>query len=218
VKLLNIIKNVVCVEKIFYPLGLIKCFVQNCVLVGTLTPPKGKHTTGYYLPCQNCQKQVWTTPFRKQYKKRFCSNHCRMDFQKKNSFKFECAVCGKFVFTQPAQIKLRSRKTCSIECRSKFSRLMANKRRVELGYTKHQIDRLQRYSVEAGKWRDSVFKRDNYTCQICCVRGSYLEADHIKPWAYFPELRFEISNGRTLCRKCHDKTKISYKKMREIYT
>jgi 5-methylcytosine-specific restriction endonuclease McrA len=44
-----------------------------------------------------------------------------------------------------------------------------------------------------------------------------LEADHIKPWAYFPSLRFELSNGRTLCRPCHDKTKMDWKTMRTLY-
>ena len=52
---------------------------------------------------------------------------------------------------------------------------------------------------------------------MCLVRGNYLEADHIKPWAYFPDLRFELDNGRTLCRPCHDTTKISAKAMREKY-
>lgn len=136
---------------------------------------------------------------------------------KKNSFNFPCKICGTSVFTQPAQLKLRARSTCSPHCRRILAIQRAVERRLKNGVTKHQIDRAERYSVRASDWRKSVFKRDNYTCQICLQRGKYLEADHIKPWAYFPELRFELSNGRTLCRPCHDKTKISYKKMKEIY-
>jgi len=63
-----------------------------------------------------------------------------------------------------------------------------------------------RNSFEYRLWRESVFKRDNYTCQWCGIRGGYIQADHIKPFAYFPELRFELSNGRTLCRECHKLT------------
>lgn len=83
--------------------------------------------------------------------------------------------------------------------------------------TKHQIDRAERYSKKAEDWRREVFMRDNYICQCCKKRGGYLEADHIKPWAFFPEIRYELSNGRTLCRKCHDKTKISAYAMRKLY-
>lgn len=63
-----------------------------------------------------------------------------------------------------------------------------------------------RLSLEYKLWREAVFKRDNYTCQTCGKRGVIIHADHIKPFAYFPELRFEISNGRTLCISCHKKT------------
>ena len=56
------------------------------------------------------------------------------------------------------------------------------------------------------QWRRAVFERDNYTCQFCGVRGCELHADHIKPWAEFPDLRYEISNGRSLCVACHQTT------------
>jgi 5-methylcytosine-specific restriction endonuclease McrA len=54
--------------------------------------------------------------------------------------------------------------------------------------------------------RKSVFKRDNFSCQVCAVRGGKLEMDHIKEWCNYPELRFNIDNCRTLCVSCHSKT------------
>lgn len=64
-----------------------------------------------------------------------------------------------------------------------------------------------RQSVEYKIWRDSVFKRDSYTCVWCGDdRGGNLEADHIKPFAFFPDLRLSLDNGRTLCIDCHKKT------------
>lgn len=65
-------------------------------------------------------------------------------------------------------------------------------------------------SLEYKLWRKAVFKRDNYTCIWCGIKGSepkgFLNADHIKPFSLYPELRFELSNGRTLCVPCHKKT------------
>lgn len=56
------------------------------------------------------------------------------------------------------------------------------------------------------EWRKSVFERDDYTCVLCLMKGIYLQADHIKPFCNYPEFRFDIDNGRTLCIPCHKKT------------
>lgn len=63
-----------------------------------------------------------------------------------------------------------------------------------------------RQTTEYKLWRKAVYERDNYTCQECGVKGGELHADHIRPFALFPELRTAISNGRTLCKKCHLQT------------
>jgi hypothetical protein len=75
-------------------------------------------------------------------------------------------------------------------------------------------------SIEYKIWRREIFKRDNYTCQDCKQRNGYKEVHHIKPYSLIveenhitniqealncPEL-WELSNGKTLCLKCHRKT------------
>jgi ribosomal protein S27AE len=67
------------------------------------------------------------------------------------------------------------------------------------------INKKIRNSTEYKLWREAVFKRDNWTCVWCGATGN-IQADHIKRFSDFPELRFAIDNGRTLCIPCHKKT------------
>ena len=63
-----------------------------------------------------------------------------------------------------------------------------------------------RHSIEYRIWREAVFKRDNYTCRKCDRKG-IINAHHIKSFIKFPELRFNIDNGITLCLECHRQVK-----------
>jgi len=62
----------------------------------------------------------------------------------------------------------------------------------------------QRFSQQYKRWRYDVFLRDGFACQRCGdARGGNLIAHHIKEFATHPRLRFEVSNGLTVCGKCH---------------
>lgn len=65
---------------------------------------------------------------------------------------------------------------------------------------------LAKNTFEYKDWRRRVFVRDDYTCQMCGIRGGRLNADHIKPWVFYPKLRYNLDNGRTLCEDCHRAT------------
>lgn len=81
-----------------------------------------------------------------------------------------------------------------------------------------------RDSEKYQEWRQSVFIRDNFTCQKCKEKGGRLHAHHIKPFHKFiEEIKlnlplldlftaamlytplWNINNGITYCKKCHKK-------------
>jgi predicted restriction endonuclease len=63
-------------------------------------------------------------------------------------------------------------------------------------------------------WRKKVYTRDKYKCRWPnCILKRKLNAHHIKTWADFPGLRFDVNNGITLCKYHHD----LIKGMEDIY-
>jgi hypothetical protein len=54
-------------------------------------------------------------------------------------------------------------------------------------------------------WRGEVLKRDGYRCQRCGESVCELHVHHIKLFSQFKELATDVSNGITLCKKCHYK-------------
>lgn len=79
---------------------------------------------------------------------------------------------------------------------------------------------LIRMTSEYKIWRDKVFRRDNYTCQECGDKSipGYrvkVQGHHIQSFAEFPELRFDVNNGQTLCIPCHKKTPNYQRKLKK---
>jgi hypothetical protein len=60
-----------------------------------------------------------------------------------------------------------------------------------------------RVSSASKAWSLAVRRRDGQ-CVECGAAGK-LHAHHVKSWKQHPELRFEVSNGITLCPPCHQK-------------
>ena len=73
-----------------------------------------------------------------------------------------------------------------------------------------KFDKIGRKPIRTGhgkyyQWRKAVKERDNYTCQSCNSKED-LHSHHIKKFVDYPELRYDINNGLTLCGNCHRKT------------
>lgn len=96
-------------------------------------------------------------------------------------------------------------KTVSIEVRKKISCKLKGITIEEWTGFSRTDKKAERMSKEYIEWRKAVFKRDNFTCKDCGNNKCYLEAHHIKEFSKYPELRYVVSNGRTLCLDCHNK-------------
>lgn len=103
-------------------------------------------------------------------------------------------------------IRSRSHKPrfCSVKCMGDW--MSANLRPLKPLPGTPGLRRVREYV----RWRKAVLARDGETCQMCGVgRASdpavVLHVDHIQPLRTHPELAYELSNGRCLCRPCHYK-------------
>ena len=159
-------------------------------------------------PCENCEKDIIikNSSFDKKGR-RFCSKSCSLSFRNKN--RIYTNEQRKKIGIRMSKFHLGKKKT--LKHRKKMSiNNKGNKSHFWRGGLTEKNRKL-RNSLQYKIWRDSVYKRDNWTCTKCSDKSKkgntvILNADHIKPWSKYPKLRFDINNGRTLCLACHKKT------------
>ena len=147
---------------------------------------------------------------------------------KGGQIKKDCCICH--IEFSVDRYREKTAKTCSRICMSqlvktsqyRLSLSEVHRKRVEAGL--HNLYRgatklkeLIRQTTQYKQWRESVYRRDNFTCQNCKVTGGKLNADHIKTFALIlfennvktldDAIRcaplWDIENGRTLCVGCH---------------
>jgi predicted restriction endonuclease len=147
--------------------------------------------------CKVCKKEKLLTFYYASIRK-YCSNKCsiKINKEKLKIKKYQdilCKTCSKLI--RPWH------KYCSQKC---YLRKGKNNPNYIDGRTpeNHKIRNSLKYKI----FRKKVFERDNYTCKICGEIGEKLNVHHIKPFSLFPELRFSIDNGMTLCIDCHKET------------
>lgn len=166
----------------------------------------------FKIRCLNCKQEFRIAPGRRE-KAKYCSYKCmgenykenckgkKMPWDKGTKPIKSCEVCNQEFKTE--HYKKDIVKFCSRKCSDIAKREYTGERSNFWKGGTTPINKLIRSSIEYEEWRTKVFERDLYTCQGCGEIGGYLEADHIKPFALYPELRFEVDNGRTLCKPCH---------------
>jgi hypothetical protein len=159
--------------------------------------------------CKTCGKQL------KSHYGKYCTEHKGILYSGENNYRWipkrNCIECGK-------QLSRNANLKNSVYCKT-CSHLGERSHRWQGGITK--LSQSIRNSAKNKAWIQSIFKRDDYTCQICGQRGKKLHADHYP--VTFAELFhrnkiankrqamdcaefWDINNGRTLCVTCHKLT------------
>ncbi len=138
---------------------------------------------------------------------------CHWNWQGKKLIVLHCEDCGKPLKTKPWG-KQGKVKYCPV-CRSKGERSVHWKG----GTTPQRMK--ESMTNEYKEFVKAVLQRDNYTCQRCNRKNGggwviKLHVHHIKSYAENPKLRFEISNGITLCEVCHRDTLRNHKRPNRI--
>lgn len=181
--------------------------------------------------CTQCGKTIKISPS-KNSKYNFCNRECYNLFHKKEKVEYTCEICGK-IFT--SKNSSNANRFCSRECYDKYHAIKNKERKcLTCGKTflaKTSEDKYcsrecydsnrhmpkgkdhwnwkggmidNRDSAKYKEWRIKVYERDNYKC-VKCGSKEKLNAHHIKSWKNYPGLRYNVSNGETLCEKCHIK-------------
>ena len=147
-----------------------------------------------------------------------------------------CTTCNKPFYVTPSRINT---KACSKECiiKTTFKKGKTSWNKGKSGYKlaerpntmprgdKHwswkggiSRDIHSLCKPEYREWRKSVFTRDNYKCRIADgnCKGQ-LQPHHILIWAEYPELRYVINNGITLCQAHHPRKRAEEKRLEPTF-
>ena len=183
------------------------------------------------IQCDNCKK-MFNKYESKLSKHNFCCRECYNQYHSKNVPECECIICKKKFkgskynankycsrecYLKDHEIKNKKRicpkcgkeftaktsedKYCSQECYTNDRHMPKGKdHQNQKGGISLLNDRKD--SAQYKNQRKQVFERDNFKCKKCGSKEK-INAHHILAQKHYPDKRYDIDNGITLCEKCH---------------
>lgn len=114
------------------------------------------------------------------------------------------------------QYRVKSREAKLGEKNGMYDVLGENHPRWNLSRTDEQRIKERKTHLD-GRFRKAVLKRDNRTCQCCGHSYDIMIVHHLDSYTTFPNARYEVENGVTLCEYCHIKYHKTYDATKEQF-
>ena len=150
--------------------------------------------------CETCKKIFKGNKYNAN---RFCCRECYLQYHEIKNKQRECPKCKKIFIAKSSEDKY-----CSWECYNSDRHMPKGSEHWNWkGGISKEND--HRDSNDYKQWRLQVYQRDGYKC-VKCGSKEKLNAHHIFAWQFYPEKRYDVNNGMTLCEKCHIKIHQKY--------
>lgn len=143
--------------------------------------------------CEICGKTFKGSKFNAN---RFCSRECYSIQHNIQNKQRQCPKCGTIFIAKTSEDKY-----CSWDCYNHDRHMPSGENHWNWQGGKSK-ENDEHDSNEYKQWRLAVYQKDKYQC-IKCGSKERINAHHIFAWKYYPEKRYDVDNGITLCEKCH---------------
>ena len=124
--------------------------------------------------------------------------------------KCQCS-CGKICYQSGSRVCNGIVKSCGClvkEINTKLCAARSGSNHYKWKNDRESVSKRIRHQMKS--FTSTVLNRDSFTCQKCHRRGGDLVAHHLDGYNWCVEKRREISNGITLCEKCHHHFHLQY--------
>lgn len=116
---------------------------------------------------------------------------------------WECLCdCGKTTNVSTSSLNSKHTRSCGCLNRDILKKTGKDHHKYDNNITDEDRNKT-RLNSDYKHWRMSIYKRDNWTCQISGIKGLNICAHHILNWKHNESIRFDIKNGITLTNSIH---------------